>query len=181
MAQPATPLRAVSETESPKSDKASLPGPNWLLVQVQKLTSTLPGLLLWTFYPALVAAGTYGVAWYVGIPGLTEAATWKNMSDLRIWPVLFGALVSIVPWGHLNIKYVRQPDTKVWQLRTEVNTSIQMAYIWLMAVAYMVGTGSVYLAVIIPTIAQALDGRQSAQEAINNAAQKMRLDDDARR
>lgn len=150
---------------------------NGFVARVKRAPAELIRLASWTLFPAVVAGATYGAGAALGISGLTEPASWGNVQDLKIWPVLFGAIVVSGAWGYLNVKYVRDPETKLRQLRDEVATSIVMGYAWLMGAAYMVGTGKLYLAVIIPAVVQALDGRQSALEAINNAAQKMRLDD----
>ncbi len=162
---------------SSKEDE-SPPTRNRVVGWVHSVTANLPGLLLWTFFPGLVAIVAYAAGWYFQIAALTEPATWALVkSDPRIAWVLVGQLLTGGPWGYLNVKYVRQPETKVWQLRSEVSTSIVMAYVWLIGIGYMVGTGNWYIVVLIPAVIQALDGRQSAIEAINNAAQKMRMDE----
>lgn len=178
MANPNPNIRSVAEGEKPSIEQEKS---SWIIGKLRTVRDTVIGLGLWTLFPLVVAGCSYLAGLYFKIPGLTQAASWDDLWDLRIYPVGFVALIAAGIWGFINVKFVRDPQTKVFQLRREVGTSIIMAFAWMFCVGGMVFTRNIYLVFIVPVVVQAADGLQSALEAINNAAQKMRLDDESKR
>jgi hypothetical protein len=125
------------------------------------------------FFPLIVTLVTPLIAKMFGVKfaGLLSVASFKE--EPLIFAVLLGQTVVMSLWYWSQIRVVQNMETRVNELKTEVNISIWMGYAAIGFGFWSLGAyGSVYLTYIVPAIMQIVDGPGSAGTAINNAAQK---------
>ncbi len=170
-------IRSVTDGETPNENKSKKP--SRAMEWFRTARDTVLGLGLWTLLPLVIAGLSYIVGRIFSIPAFTEALTWESAKDMKIWPVIAACMAALAVWGAINIKYCRYPETKIRELRRESTISTLMGILFAMLAVHLYDTERAWLTMVLPAIFQAIDAVQSTIESINNAGQKMRLDDDS--